>query len=70
MQIILNQSFGKKKHTAGSRVYQRLPSPSITFVTIASVLRGYFNGLDKVSITAKSQSLEQVFKTLITILAV
>lgn len=45
-------------------------SPSITFVTIASVLRGYFNGLDKVSVTAKSQSLEQVFKTLITILAV
>ena len=36
----------------------------------ASVLRGYFNGLDKVSVTAKSQSLEQVFKTLITILAV
>ena len=25
-------------------------SPSITFVTIASVLRGYFNGLDKVLI--------------------
>ena len=45
-------------------------SPSITFVTIASVLRGYFNGLDKVSVTAKSQSLEQVFKTLITIIAV
>lgn len=45
-------------------------SPSITFVTVASVLRGYFNGLDKVSVTAKSQSLEQVFKTLITILAV
>ena len=45
-------------------------SPSVTFVTIAAVLRGYFNGLDKVSITAKSQSLEQVFKTLITILAV
>lgn len=45
-------------------------SPSITFVTIASVLRGYFNGLDKVSVTAKSQSLEQVFKTVITISAV
>jgi len=45
-------------------------SPSITFVTVAAVLRGYFNGLDKVSVTAKSQSLEQVFKTLITILAV
>ena len=45
-------------------------SPSIAFVTIASVLRGYFNGLDKVSVTAKSQSLEQVFKTVITIAAV
>ena len=45
-------------------------SPSITFVTIASVLRGYFNGLDKVSVTAKAQALEQVFKTTITIAAV
>lgn len=45
-------------------------SPSITFVTIASVLRGYFNGLDKVSVTAKAQALEQVFKTTITISAV
>ena len=48
----------------------KLLSPSITFVTIASVLRGYFNGLDKVSVTARSQSLEQVFKTVITISAV
>ncbi len=45
-------------------------SPSITFVTVASVIRGYFNGLDKVSVTAKAQALEQVFKTVITILAV
>ena len=45
-------------------------SPSITFVTVASVLRGYFNGLDKVSVTAKAQALEQVFKTTITITAV
>lgn len=45
-------------------------SPSITFVTIASVIRGYFNGLDKVSVTAKAQALEQVFKTTITIAAV
>ena len=45
-------------------------SPSITFVTITSVFRGYFNGLDKVSITAKSQSLEQIFKTVVTIVAV
>ena len=45
-------------------------SPSITFVTVASVLRGYFNGLEKVSVTAKAQALEQVFKTTITIAAV
>ena len=45
-------------------------SPSITFVTIASVIRGYFNGLDKVSVTAKAQAFEQVFKTVITIAAV
>lgn len=45
-------------------------SPSITFVTIASVFRGYFNGLEKVSVTAKAQALEQVFKTTITIAAV
>ena len=45
-------------------------SPSITFVTIASVLRGYFNGHEKVSVTAKAQALEQVFKTTITIAAV
>lgn len=45
-------------------------SPSITFVTVASVVRGYFNGLDKVSVTAKAQALEQLFKTTITIAAV
>ena len=53
-----------------SMISLQVLSPSITFVTIASVLRGYFNGLDKVSVTAKSQSLEQVFKTVITIAAV
>lgn len=45
-------------------------SPAIFFVTIASVLRGYFNGREKISVTAKSQTLEQIFKTLLTILVV
>ena len=45
-------------------------SPSIFFVAIASVIRGYFNGMQNLSITAKSQTLEQVFKTLFTILVV
>ena len=45
-------------------------SPAIFFVTVASVMRGYFNGRQKISIGAKSQTLEQVFKTLLTIIVV
>ncbi len=45
-------------------------SPAIFFVTITSVMRGYFNGRQKISIGAKSQTLEQVFKTLLTIIIV
>lgn len=45
-------------------------SPSIFFVAIASVIRGYFNGMQNLSITAKSQTFEQVFKTVFTIMVV
>ena len=45
-------------------------SPSIFFVSIASVIRGYFNGMQNLTVTAKSQTFEQVFKTLFTILVV
>ena len=45
-------------------------SPSVFFVAIASVIRGYFNGHQRMSTTANSQTLEQVAKTLITILIV
>ena len=45
-------------------------SPAIFFVTIASVLRGYFNGRDKISVTAKAQTLEQIFKTVLTVVIV
>lgn len=45
-------------------------SPSVFFVSIISVFRGYFNGRQKFTITAKSQSIEQVFKTILTILLV
>ncbi len=45
-------------------------SPSIFFVAIASVIRGYFNGREHLSVTAKSQTLEQVFKTLLTVIVV
>ena len=46
-------------------------SPAVFFVTIASVMRGYFNGRQKIRVIgAKSQTLEQVFKTLLTIIVV
>jgi stage V sporulation protein B len=45
-------------------------APSVFLVSITSVLRGYFNGRENLSATANSQSLEQIFKTLFTILIV
>lgn len=45
-------------------------SPAIFFVSIASVMRGYFNGRDRISATAKSQTLEQIFKTALTVVVV
>ena len=45
-------------------------SPSIFFVSITSVVRGYFNGRQNFSVTAKSQSVEQIFKTVFTIVLV
>ena len=45
-------------------------SPAVFFVAIASVMRGYFNGRQTLTVTARSQTLEQVFKTLLTIIIV
>lgn len=45
-------------------------SPSIFFVAISSVIRGYFNGREQMSASANSQTLEQVFKTLLTVIIV
>ena len=45
-------------------------SPAIFFVAIASVMRGYFNGRQHIKATARSQTLEQVFKTALTIILV
>ena len=45
-------------------------SPAIFFVAISSVMRGYFNGKQSIKATARSQSLEQVFKTALTIILV
>lgn len=45
-------------------------SPSVFLVSVASVLRGYFNGRENLAVTANSQSLEQIFKTLFTVIIV
>ena len=45
-------------------------SPSIFFVSVMSVIRGFFNGRAKIKVTAHSQTLEQVFKTVFTIVVV
>ena len=42
-------------------------SPAIFFVSISSVFRGYFNGRRTLKITARAQTLEQIFKTILTI---
>ncbi len=45
-------------------------SPSIFFVSLLSVIRGYFNGNSTLKVTANSQTLEQIFKTVLTIVFV
>jgi len=45
-------------------------APSIFLVAVGAVLRGYFNGREKFNVTANSQSIEQVLKTILTIIVV
>lgn len=42
-------------------------SPSVFFVCVSSVIRGYFNGMKDMSATSTSQILEQIFKCIFTI---
>lgn len=45
-------------------------SPSIFLVALSSVIRGYFNGVNQISKTAKAQTIEQIFKSFLTIIFV
>ena len=45
-------------------------SSAIFFVSISSVFRGYFNGRRSLKTTARAQTLEQIFKTVLTIIIV
>ena len=42
-------------------------SPAVFFVSITSVIKGYFNGRENLNIGANSQTIEQIFRTIITI---
>ena len=45
-------------------------SPSIVLVAMSSVIRGYFNARSDMKATGNSQAIEQIFKTLFTVLLV
>lgn len=45
-------------------------APAIVLVAISSVIRGYFNGRSQMKATARSQSLEQILKTIFTVIVV
>ena len=42
-------------------------SPAIFFTSITAVIKGYFNGRENLNIGANSQTIEQIFRTIITI---
>ena len=48
----------------------RVLAPAIFFVSISSVVKGYCNGENKISVTAKSQLIEQMIKAIFTIVLV
>ncbi len=54
----------------GSQYVMRALAPSVFFVCISSVIRGYFQGLNDMRATSLSQMLEQVFKCTLTIVLV
>lgn len=54
----------------GAQYVMRALAPSLFFVCISSVVRGYFQGLNDMRATSLSQMLEQVFKCGLTIVFV
>ena len=54
----------------GAQYVMRALAPSLFFVCISSVIRGYFQGLSDMRATSFSQMLEQVFKCGLTIVFV
>ena len=53
-----------------TEIILKILAPSIFILSISSVLKGYFNGKEKMDITAKALSIEQLAKTIITVICV
>lgn len=45
-------------------------SPSIFFVSISCVIKGYFTGRENLKVTANSHTLEQFFKTVLSVIII
>ena len=45
-------------------------SPSLFFVSITSVIKGYFNGRENLNVGANSQTIEQFFKIIVTVVII
>ncbi len=53
-----------------SAITLKILSPAIVLVAISSVIRGYFNGRSQMKPTGYSQGLEQILKTVLTVIIV
>ncbi len=54
----------------GSQYVMRALSPSLFFVCVSSVIRGYFTGMKNMRATSNSQVIEQILKCILTIVFV
>lgn len=54
----------------GAQYTVKALSPSVFFVCVSSVVRGYFQGMQDMNATSRSQVLEQIFKCSLTIVLV
>ncbi len=54
----------------GTQYVLRCLAPSVLFVCLSSVIRGYFSGMEDMRATSNSQVLEQFFKCILTVVIV
>ncbi len=57
-------------HMEGAKYTLAALSPSIFFVCVSSVFRGYFSGSNNMQVMSVSQIIEQIFKPILTIVFV